>query len=182
MALKGLFRMITPYLAMKNIPLLAINHTYEEIGLFPKAIVSGATGIYYSADNIGIIGRRQVKKGTEGEGYDFIVNVDKSRFVKEKSKIPISVTWDGGIAPYSGLLDVAMAGGYVVKPNNGWYQRVDKGTGELLGTKVREKDTKEAEFWQPIFAETDFKEFVRKAFQIGGDITDIDLDLEEAYD
>ena len=40
-ALKGLFRMVTPYLTMKNIPLLAINHTYQEIGLFPKAVVSG---------------------------------------------------------------------------------------------------------------------------------------------
>ena len=51
-ALKGLFRMVTPYLTMKNVPLLAVNHTYQEIGLFPKAIVSGGTGIYYSADNI----------------------------------------------------------------------------------------------------------------------------------
>jgi RecA/RadA recombinase len=40
-ALKGLFRMVTPYLTMKNISLLAINHTYLEIGLFPKSIVSG---------------------------------------------------------------------------------------------------------------------------------------------
>jgi len=40
-ALKGLFRMATPYLAMKNIPLLAINHTYKEMGLFPKEIVGG---------------------------------------------------------------------------------------------------------------------------------------------
>ena len=40
-ALKGLFRMVTPYLAMKNIPMIAVNHTYQEIGLFPKAIVSG---------------------------------------------------------------------------------------------------------------------------------------------
>lgn len=40
-ALKGLFRMVTPYLTMKNIPLLAINHTYQEMGLFPKSIVSG---------------------------------------------------------------------------------------------------------------------------------------------
>ena len=46
-ALKGLFRMCTPYLAMKNIPMLAINHTYKEQGLFPKDIVSGGTGIYY---------------------------------------------------------------------------------------------------------------------------------------
>lgn len=40
-ALKGLFRMTTPYLTMKDIPMLAINHTYQEMGLFPKAVVSG---------------------------------------------------------------------------------------------------------------------------------------------
>lgn len=40
-ALKGLFRMATPYLTMKNIPLIAVNHTYKEIGLFPKDIVGG---------------------------------------------------------------------------------------------------------------------------------------------
>ena len=81
-ALKGLFRMVTPYLAMKNIPMLAVNHTYQEIGLFPKAIVSGGTGIYYSADNIWILGRRQNKTGTEVTGYDFVINVEKSRYVK----------------------------------------------------------------------------------------------------
>ena len=91
-ALKGLFRMCTPYLNMKNIPLVAVNHTYQEIGLFPKAIVSGGTGIYYSADNIWILGRRQNKKGTDIVGYDFVINVEKSRYVKEKSKIPISVS------------------------------------------------------------------------------------------
>lgn len=40
-ALKGLFRMATPYLTMKDIPMLAVNHTYKEIGLFPKDIVGG---------------------------------------------------------------------------------------------------------------------------------------------
>lgn len=140
-ALKGLFRMSTPYLAMKNIPMLAINHTYKEIGLFPKDIVSGGTGIYYSADNIWIIGRRQEKQGTEIVGYDFVINVEKSRYVKEKSKIPIGVSWEGGVQKYSGLLDVALVGGYVVKPSNGWYQRVDTTTGEVVGNKVRTKDT-----------------------------------------
>ena len=119
-ALKGLFRMVTPYLTMKNIPLLAINHTYKEIGLFPKDIVGGGTGIYYSADNIWILGRQQQKTGTEIKGYNFIINVEKSRFVKEKSKIPVSVTWDGGIERYSGLLDIAMHGNFVAKPSNGW--------------------------------------------------------------
>ena len=178
-ALKGLFRMVTPYLTMKNIPLLAVNHTYQEIGLFPKSIVSGGTRIYYSADNIWILGRQQVKKGTEIQGYNFVINVEKSRFVKEKSKVPISCSWEGGIEPYSGLLDVALAGGYVTKPSMGWYAKVDHATGEIIDPKVREKDTLTKEFWDPIFKETDFKKFLKSYYQIGHKpLLDIELNVE----
>ena len=167
-ALKGLFRMTTPYLNMRDIPLIVVNHTYMEIGLFPKAVVSGGTGIYYSADNIWILGRQQDKIGTEIKGYHFVINVEKSRYVKEKSKIPISVSWDGGVQSYSGLLDVAIGGNYVAKPSNGWYCRVDRTTGELVDPKVREKDTLDPGFWEPIFAETDFKDYIQSKFAIGG--------------
>ena len=165
-ALKGLFRMATPYLTMKNIPLLAINHTYKEIGLFPKDVVGGGTGIYYSADNIWILGRQQDKKGTEIQGYHFVINVEKSRFVKEKSKIPITVSWDGGVRSYSGLLDVALAGSYVTKPSNGWYAATSLQDGEA-SRKVRYDETLTKEFWDPIFEQTDFKEFVKKQYSIG---------------
>ena len=177
-ALKGLFRMTTPYLNMKNIPLNAVNHTYMEIGLFPIAIVSGGTGIYYSADNIWILGRQQDKQGTEVKGYHFVINVEKSRYVKEKSKIPISVSWDGGVQSYSGLLDVALTGNYVAKPSNGWYCRVDRTTGELIDPKVREKDTLEEQFWLPIFESTDFKDYIKSKFAIGGK-SDNELVLED---
>tara|TARA_R100000951_G_scaffold24316_1_gene20520 strand:- start:3172 stop:4215 length:1044 start_codon:yes stop_codon:yes gene_type:complete len=165
-ALKGLFRMTTPYLTMKSIPLIAVNHTYKEIGLFPRDIVGGGTGIYYSADNIWILGRQQDKKGTEIQGYHFVINVEKSRYVKEKSKIPITVSWDGGVREYSGLLDCALAGGYVTKPSNGWYAVVDKDTGEV-GPKVRYDVTNDKSFWDPVFADTDFKEFLKKQYSIG---------------
>jgi len=166
-ALKGLFRMVTPYLAMKNIPMIAINHTYQEIGLFPKAIVSGGTGIYYSASNIWIMGRQQEKTGTEVTGYNFVINIEKSRYVKEKSKIPIAVSWAGGIERYSGLLDVALDGGYVGKPSNGWYCRIDRETGELMQPKVREKETLNKTFWEPIFSNTDFANFIKEKYTIG---------------
>ncbi len=169
-AFKSLFRMVTPYLNMKKIPLIAINHTYKEIGLFPKDVVSGGTGIYYSADNIWIIGRRQNKTGTEVTGYDFVIKVDKSRYVKEQSKIPISVSWDGGVEKYSGLLDVALAGEYVVKPSNGWYQRAGE------EKKYRQKETLEREFWEPIFATTDFKDFLKKSYKIGLP-SDVEFDI-----
>jgi RecA/RadA recombinase len=38
---KSLFRMVTPHLTIKNIPMVVINHTYKEIGMFPKDIVGG---------------------------------------------------------------------------------------------------------------------------------------------
>ena len=164
-ALKGLFRMTTPYLNMKNIPMIAVNHTYMEIGLFPKAIVSGGTGIYYSADNIWIIGRQQDKQGTEIKGYHFIINVEKSRYVKEKSKIPISVSWEGGVQKWSGLLEVAMGGGYVTKPSVGWYSRVNKETGEVEDGKFREKDTLTEDFWSPVI-DDDFRDYLKSKFKI----------------
>jgi hypothetical protein len=152
---------------MKNIPLIAINHTYQEIGLFPKAIVSGGTGITYSADNIWIIGRQQDKDGTEIQGYHFIINVEKSRFVKEKSKIPISVSWEGGIQKWSGLLDVAIDGGYVVKPKNGWYMAVNKATGDPLTQNLRAAQTMTPDFWDKVFKTTDFAKYIKDKYTIG---------------
>ena len=165
-ALKGLFRMATPYLTMKDIPMLAINHTYQEMGLFPKAIVSGGTGIYYSADNIWIIGRRQNKVGTEVTGYDFVINVEKSRYVREKSNIPITVSWEGGIDEYSGLLDVALAGQFVIKPKQGWYAKVDQETGEIDGKNFRQKELTK-DFWYDIINSDKFKEFIEKQYRVG---------------
>jgi RecA/RadA recombinase len=162
---KSLFRMVTPHLNIKDIPMVVVNHTYMEIGMFPKAIVGGGTGSYYSADNIYILGRQQDKDGTEIVGYHFIINVEKSRYVKEKSKIPISVSFDGGISKYSGLLDLALESGHVVKPTNGWYAKVDQKTGEI-GEKKRIADTSTPEFMEPILNDVKFKEFVKQKYEI----------------
>lgn len=176
--MKSLFRMITPHLTLKDIPCVVVNHTYKEIGLFPKDIVGGGTGSYYSADNIFILGRRQSKKGNEIEGYDFIINVEKSRFVKEKSKIPISVTWEGGINKWSGLLDIALESGHIVKPTNGWYSKVDVETGEVEDKKVRTKDTDSKDFWMPILQQKSFAEYVKNKYSLGSVemVTDEDID------
>lgn len=166
--MKSLFRMVTPHLTLKDIPLIAVNHTYMEIGMFPKAVVSGGTGIYYSADNIWIIGRQQEKDGTDITGYHFVINVEKSRYIKEKSKIPISVTWEGGINKWSGLMALALEANYLAKPSNGWYQLVDRETGELVGEKKRAKDIQDnGQFWTNMFTTTDFSEYIKSRYTIG---------------
>jgi RecA/RadA recombinase len=163
---KSLFRMVTPHLSLKDIPMIVVNHTYKEIGMFPKDIVGGGTGSYYSADNIFIIGRQQEKEGAEIVGYNFIINVEKSRYVKEKSKIPITVSFDGGISKWSGLLDLALESGHVIKPSNGWYSKVNVETGEVEEKKYREKDTDDYGFWESILNEKTFHEFVKNKYCI----------------
>jgi RecA/RadA recombinase len=176
--IKSLFRMITPHLTIKDIPMIVVNHTYKEIGMFPKDIVGGGTGSYYSADTIWILGRQQEKDGTELTGYNFIINVEKSRYVREKSKIPVTVSFDGGIQKYSGLLDIALESGHVIKPTNGWYSKVNKETGET-GEKHRLSDTQTKEFWGDILNDKSFKEFVSKKYEISyGNIMQ-DSSLEE---
>ena len=163
---KSLFRMVTPHLNLKDIPMVVVNHTYMEIGMFPKAIVGGGTGSYYSADNIFIIGRQQEKEGTEVVGYNFIINVEKSRYVKEKSKIPITVSFDGGISRWSGLLDIAVESGHVIKPSNGWYSKVDKETGEIEEKKYRLKDTDTKDFWVSIITSKSFQTYVEEKYRV----------------
>lgn len=158
--LKSLFRMCTPHLTIKDIPMVVVNHTYKEIGLFPKDIVSGGTGIYYSASNIFIIGRQQ-EKGTDGlTGYNFIINVEKSRYVREKSKIPVEVSFEGGISTWSGLIEVALESGHVVKPQNGWYQKKNE------EKKYRMNDTYTKEFWMPILSDETFRKWIETRYGI----------------
>ena len=168
--MKSLFRMVTPHLNLKDIPLIAVNHTYKEIGLYPKDVVSGGTGAYYSADAIWIIGRQQEKVGTEIEGYHFIINIEKSRHVREKSKIPITVTFDGGISKWSGLMDVAEKMGYIHKPKVGWYEAMDPDTGEVLTDKLmRAKEiANNGEFWNMMMEKTNFAEAIRKFYSVSG--------------
>lgn len=162
--LKSLFRMVTPHLTMKDLPMVAINHTYQTLEMYSKAQISGGTGILYSANDAWIISRSQEKDGTELAGYTFTINIEKSRRVKEKSKIPLTVMFDGGITRYSGLLDLALEAGIVIKPSMGWFQKVDPATGEVLEGKYRAKDTDTAEFWEPLLKSKEFNDAVRQKF------------------
>jgi RecA/RadA recombinase len=164
-AMKSLFRMVTPHLTLKDIPLIVVNHTYKEIGMYPKDIVGGGTGSYYSSDTIWIIGRRQEKDDKEVVGYDFIINVEKSRFVKEKSKIPVSVRFDGGIDKWSGLLELALEGGFVEAVGRSYIVK-SMGT-DKISSKVFE-ETRNSIFLH-LLTETDFSEWLKNKYTLANE-------------
>jgi RecA/RadA recombinase len=168
--LKSLWRMVTPYLTVKRITCVCINHTYETIEMFSKPVMSGGTGGTYSSNSIAIIGKRQIKDGAELMGWEFVLNAEKSRYIKEKSSIPITVLYDGGIDKYSGLLEVAEAVGFVEKPKQGWFTRPT-----VEGDKNwRRKDTNTEEFWTPLLGDQRFKDKVQQMFSLGSKVKPIE--------
>lgn len=166
-SLKSLFRIVTPYLTTKSIPCIAINHIYKELGMYPKSIVSGGTGIYYSANQIFIITRSQEKDGDELAGFKFTINIEKSRYVKEKSKLPFTVLMNDGIQKWSGLFDLAKESGRVINPKKGWYQIVDLTTGEIDEKSYRARELENNdEFFSDLTSDPIFKDFVEKRYRL----------------
>jgi hypothetical protein len=136
--------------------------------IMENGAVTHNTGIYYSADNIWIIGRQQDKDDKELLGYHFVINIEKSRYLKEKSKIPITVSFDSGINRWSGMLDLALEGQFIVKPKQGWYARVDQETGEIMGKNYRAADIVDnSDFWKAILEETRFAEWIKEKYSLG---------------
>lgn len=181
--IKSLFRMVTPHLTIKDIPMVVVNHTYKTLEMFSKDVVGGGTGSYYSADNIFILGRQQDKEGTELAGWNFIINVEKSRYVREKSKIPVTVKFDGGLSKWSGLLEMALESKLVANTSKGRYARVDPETGEVEEKTWRTKETDSKDFWIPVLTSIEFQDWVKENYQISSGMLmadeDIDMDLQD---
>ena len=145
-----------------------------------NGVITHNTGLIYSANQAFIIGKSQEKDGTELSGWNFTLNVEKSRFVREKSKMTFRVLYESGIQKYSGLLDMALESGLVQKPQNGWYCRVDQ-DGELETKKWRAKDTECAEFWDTLLKDKRFNAWIESRYKLAGKMPS-DSDIDAAMD
>jgi len=163
-------------LTLHPMTIYIVNHVYQGIGSFvPTKEISGGSKIQYVASAI----VKTTSQAKDKDGNDVIGKVvtaitEKGRYVKPHTKLKYLIRFDGGIHPYYGLLDDALEGGYVIKPNSGWYTRPflenDK--------KWREKEIWEnsKEFWRPILKETDFPEYIRKKYELGSkDSSEIEM-------
>lgn len=161
--MKSLFRMITPHLTIKDIPLVVVNHVYATIETYSKLVPSGGNGSILSANDLWIIGRQKETEGDgkdkETTGYNFTINIYKSRLVKENSKIDITVSFDKGLNRYTGLFEQALEAGIITSPSKGWY--------EYNGQKYRK-----AELWsnglvmEEILAKSGIKQFLKDKYQL----------------
>ena len=159
-ALNSFFRIVTPHLNMKNIPMVLINSHYETMEMFSKKVVAGGKKAYLSSDDVWFITRAQDKEGKELKGYFFNITADKSRTVKEGSKFPINVTWEDGINKNSGLFDLSVEAGIVVQ-SGAWYQAINPETGELYDKKLRRTQIECDAFYDNLLKNKTFIEYVK---------------------
>ena len=166
-ALRSLLRLVTIQLAKKDLPCIMINHVYQTMELYARTVQGGGTSIVYSANQIFLISKSQ-EKNSDGEidGWNFNITIEKSRFVREKSKLSFQVLYEGGIQKYSGLMEIALDLSRVVKPNAGWYSRVDK-DGVVESKRWRLKDTNSSEFWDMLLTDESFKQAISHRYKLG---------------
>jgi hypothetical protein len=167
-AIRSLFRIITPHIAKKNIPLFVVNATYASMDKYSPQAMGGGGGIVYAANQIFFISKA-VNKNDEGvEGFRFTLTAEKSRYVREKSKFPFTVTFKDGINRWSALFDLAVSYGVITKPSMGWYQIIDVETGEVLGPKRRAKDIETDDaFFEGLIKDEKFKAYAESKFKLG---------------
>ena len=158
---------------VKNITPVGIKPVYDisvqdaEHYVLENGVISHNTAVTYSANSIFVITKSQ-EKSSDGdlEGWKFTINIHKSRFVKEKEKLPFRVLYDGGIQKYSGILDIAMEGNFVQKPKVGWYSMVDQETGELGTKNFRAKDFDTDELAGGLIKTQKFKDYVKTKYKL----------------
>ena len=170
-AIRSMFRIVLPHFTNKGIYSYWVAHTYDEQGLFPKKILGGGTAVKLVANLVMVFSKSQEKDGTDLAGFNINISIMKSRFIKEKARLSMLLRFDGGFDQFSGIVDLGVECGLIIKPSNGYYQLVDTETGELLhgGKKFRLKEIQSAEYLVPVMRSEKFKRYVRDEYCLAND-------------
>jgi RecA/RadA recombinase len=130
-AIRSMFRIILPHFTNKGIYSVFINHVYESMGLFSKTILGGGSAVRLVANNSLVFNKSQEKDGTDLAGFNVHLTINKSRYIRERSRLSMLLKFDGGFDQFSGMVDLAVESVLIVKPSNGYYQIFEPETGEL---------------------------------------------------
>ena len=108
-AIKSLFRIINNDLGYLKIPILATNHTYETMDLFPQQVMSGGSGLMYSASTIVMLSKAKYKTGDEdkdlsiGQSGIVVTAQSKKNRLAKPAKIKFEIDFTKGCNPYAYL-------------------------------------------------------------------------------
>lgn len=169
--IKKLTRMFTVDFNVKNIPFVIINHTYQVIGAYGnQSKASGGTGIEFSP-TVSIFLSKKKDKNSKDEiiGAIITAKAEKNRIAKPYKKVQLNISYSSGLNRYSGLLQYALEGNFIIKKGKTFYYK-----GEEL-----EKGKINKNFFEELLKEG-LAEYLNKEFKYSSSVSDIvdDLDSE----
>lgn len=168
-SIKPLMGLITNGTNIKNVPCIVINHTYETQEMFSKTVISGGKAVTFNANNVFVMSRKKdVSADKSLTGFSFTITAHKSRSIKTFSKLSFDVSFDTGINPYSGILDLAVECG-MIKSSGGWYTVLDENQ-QPVGSKLRESQCNTEEVLGAVMKNPEFKKFVNKKYKLNSDV------------
>ena len=167
-AITSLFRIITPHFTIKDMSGVIINHVYDAQDNSHSQVVGGGQKVMLSATSVFIITKSQIQAADKSLiGWNYTINIEKSRYTKEKSKLSFTVMYKGGIDKYSGMLDLAVECGFASK-SGAWLQLVDTITGEVIEKKTYASNIPR-EWYRNLVKNETFKQFVKDKYMLAGD-------------
>ena len=160
--IRSLFRLVGPRIALKDIYMIVINHSYKQMDQYLPDKVSGGGGTIYNSNGIWMITSEKEKDKAKKNtiGFEFKIKIEKSRFVLQEKRIPITVRFDSGIYQWSGLLELAIESGHIVRPTLQKY--AFKGELETL-YKIDEIEGND-KFFEKLL-KTDFPKWIKDHYQ-----------------
>lgn len=117
--MKHFLRTIVSRIKALNITFIGTHQVYPADVLAGEGKWAINNAIRYSASQIALITRLKLKQDGEVTGIRMSVETFKSRFAKLGSKVEVTVPFDKGMDPNSGLIDMLESEG-VIKKSGAW--------------------------------------------------------------
>lgn len=141
---KSLMRTITLKCGLAQIPVIAIQHTYQTIGgMFPQTVVASGSGtLYNSSIIIEFIKSQDKDKDKKVVGAKIRAKNMKNRFSLEKAEVSFGISFTHGVLRYSGLCEWCEANKFFKVSGRGY---------EYQGQKIQKSDMT-PDFWETLLA------------------------------
>lgn len=132
-ALTALVRNCVNMFGNYNVGLVCTNHTYASQNMFdPDDKISGGQGFIYASSIVVAIQKLKLKEDSEGNkvtevrGIKAACKVMKTRYTKPFETVKVSIPYEEGMNPYSGLFDMLEKEELLAKEGNSYiYTMVD---------------------------------------------------------
>lgn len=184
----NMMRVMMAKIAAQPIGLIATNHVYDSQDQYKPDVIPGGKMLEFASSCIvqmnklllkeDEFGEKLIEKGEVAAGIRSSMVVRKSRYAKPFERVYVSIPYDTGMDPYSGLFHLFEKKG-VIKPDGQRYTYTSPVTGEVF--KDWRKNFKKAGILDTILSEWSHWENADE--DVGFDetgVTDADVVAEEA--